>query len=172
MKTFCIHLLLTLCAIVSSFSQESPSLDQLISPTDQQKMGIAKLTATEREHFRQLLLTKMIESYKLGAAKAQQAATAVPKAVAPQGVLPRSGLYAGTGAGHWVKENIDRGKMFLLEDGSLWEVDRFEKLDAMLWLKMSNITVVESNDGMPGYNYLLINTDDGEKVHAKYIGRK
>lgn len=163
MKTFYMLPLLTLSPIISSFSQESPSLDQLISPTDQQKMGLTKLTAAEREYFRQLLLTKMIESYKLGAAKAQQAAKAV---------APRAGLYAGTGAGHWVKENIDRGHMFLLDDGSLWEVDRFEKLDAMLWLKMSNITVVESNDGMPGYNYLLINTDDGEKVHAKYIGRK
>ena len=62
--------------------------------------------------------------------------------------------------------------MFILEDGSLWQVDRLERLDASLWLKITNISVVEATDGALGYDYLLINTDDDEKVHAKYLGKK
>jgi hypothetical protein len=37
---------------------------------------------------------------------------------------------------------------------------------------MSTITVVEAKDGVLGFNYLLVNTDDGESVHAKLIGKK
>jgi hypothetical protein len=82
-----------------------------------------------------------------------------------------SGIYAGVGSGHWIQKNIDSGSYIKLEDGSLWEIDALEKIDAMLWLAISNITVVESNNGSPGYDYLLINTDDGEKAHAKYISQ-
>ena len=78
-------------------------------------------------------------------------------------------IYAGTGGGHWVKENIDNGEFILLEDGSLWQVDPFDKIDVSLWLSLSEITVVESSGGSVGYDYLLINTDDDEKAHAKYV---
>ena len=60
----------------------------------------------------------------------------------------------------------------VLEDGSFWEIDPIEKIDAMLWLPISEITVLESSSGSPGYNYLLVNTDDGEQAHAKYMGRR
>jgi hypothetical protein len=62
--------------------------------------------------------------------------------------------------------------MLLLDDGSLWQVDSYDKLDAMLWLSISRIRVFESSDGMPGFDYLIVNTDDGEKVHAKYLGKR
>jgi len=93
---------------------------------------------------------------------------------APQAVrsaaIPK--VYAGIGGGHWVKKNIDSGTYMVLEDGTLWAIDPFDKIDAMLWLPISNITVIESSSGSPGYNYLLINTDDGEKAHAKYMGKQ
>jgi hypothetical protein len=85
----------------------------------------------------------------------------------------RSGrTYAGTGSGHWIQKNVDSGSMIILEDGSIWELDPYDKFEAMLWLPISDITVVESSGGSPGYDYLLINTDDGEKAHAKLIGTK
>tara|TARA_B100001123_G_C15031379_1_gene915566 strand:+ start:436 stop:585 length:150 start_codon:yes stop_codon:yes gene_type:complete len=31
---------------------------------------------------------------------------------------------------------------------------------------------MESDDGTPGYDYLLINTEDKEKAHAKYFGKQ
>jgi hypothetical protein len=80
--------------------------------------------------------------------------------------------YAGGSSGHWIQENIDSGKLIILEDGSIWEIDPLEQIDAMLWLPISEITVVTSGSGSPGYEYLLINTDDNEKAHAKLIGRK
>lgn len=82
------------------------------------------------------------------------------------------GIYTGVGSGHWIQDNVESGSMIILEDGSIWEIDTIDKIDAMLWLPLSNITVVESNSGSPGFDYLLINTDDGEKAHAKYIGSK
>jgi hypothetical protein len=83
-----------------------------------------------------------------------------------------SDLYSGGSSGHWIQENIDSGSMMILEDGSIWKIDPLDKIDAMLWLPISNITIVNSDNGSPGYDYLLINIDDGEKVHAKYLGTK
>lgn len=80
--------------------------------------------------------------------------------------------YNNPGIGHWVKKNVERGQFILLEDGSLWEVDRLERLNASLWLPMARVTVLSSSRGSPGYDYLLINTDDGEKAHAKYVGKQ
>ena len=70
---------------------------------------------------------------------------------------------------HWVQKNIGSGSYIILEDGSLWAIDPLDKIDAMLWLPISSIIVVESTTGSPGYDYLLINTDDKEKAHAKFI---
>lgn len=72
---------------------------------------------------------------------------------------------------HWIKKNIDSGAYILLEDGSLWQIDPFDKVDAMLWLPISTIIVVKSTTGSPGYDYLLINIDDKEKAHAKFMGK-
>ena len=80
--------------------------------------------------------------------------------------------YYPTGSGHWIETNVDSGHFIALEDGSLWEIDPLDRVDAMLWLPISDITILESDDGSPGYNYLLVNTDDGEKAHAKPVGRR
>ena len=83
-----------------------------------------------------------------------------------------SDQYLGGSSGHWIQENIDSGSKMILEDGSIWEIDPLDKIDAMLWLPISDITIVTSDNGSSGYEYLLINTDDGEKAHAKYLGSK
>jgi hypothetical protein len=171
MRTLIIAFAGAICTL-TSFAQETIPLEQLLSPAEQQKIGIQKLSATERESLRLILLSKMTEAYRLGQTRAVQPAAAPQQGGQAQPVRPRGGLYAGVGGGHWVKENIERGSMFILEDGSLWQVDRLERLDASLWLKITNISVVEATDGALGYDYLLINTDDDEKVHAKYLGKK
>ena len=84
---------------------------------------------------------------------------------------PLRGKYIGLEDGHWIKRN-NSGKTIILEDGSVWSVQSIDRADAMLWLQVTDITVKESNSGMAGYNYLLINTDDDEKVHAKYLGKE
>ena len=80
-------------------------------------------------------------------------------------------IYPATGKGHWIKKKADGGKTIILEDGSVWEIDPFDRISTVLWLVIDDITVVESDDGTPGYDYLLINTDDKEKAHAKYLGK-
>lgn len=50
------------------------------------------------------------------------------------------------------------GQLLNLEDGSVWIVDGIDRGDTALWLPVTNIVVCDG---------LLINTDDGEKVHAR-----
>jgi hypothetical protein len=85
---------------------------------------------------------------------------------------PNPGSSATLGGGHWIETNAEDGDLIILEDGSLWKIDPMDKVDASLWLETTEITVIESDDGSPGYDYLLINTDDSEKAHAKWLGQK
>ena len=160
-------------SVIASFSlaQEEVSLNRLITIDEQEKAGLNKLTATERENLRQLVLAKLIEAFRAGQTKPLEPSAAKQGAVAPNVVPPGAGVYAGVGGGHWVKENIDRGSVFLLEDGSLWEVERLDRLNSRLWLRLTSVTVVETKDGMNGFNYMLVNTNGGEAIHAKLLGK-
>jgi len=80
--------------------------------------------------------------------------------------------YAGVGPGHWVKKVIDRGNMVLLEDRSLWEVAAIDRINTMLWLPITSITVTEARVPVGEFKYVLINTDDGETAHVKYLGKQ
>ena len=80
--------------------------------------------------------------------------------------------YAGVSSGHWVKKNVNSGTFMIFEDGSFWNIDTIDNIDAMLWLPVSEITVLNSRHSSPGYNYLIVNTDDGEQAHAKYMGHE
>jgi hypothetical protein len=118
-------------------------------------MGLHKLSDKEKEALRLHVENLLLLAIKAASHKAGS-----------------GGVYARVGGGHWIKKNIDSGTYIILEDGSLWKIDPLDRMDAMLWLPMSNITVIESLSGSPGYDYLLINTDDGEKAHAKYMGKQ
>lgn len=82
------------------------------------------------------------------------------------------GVYHGIGNGHWIQENINSGELLILEDGTLWKIDPLDVIVSILWLPLSDIIVKESSSGSVGYDYLLINTDDREMVHAKYLGNR
>jgi len=47
------------------------------------------------------------------------------------------------------------------------EIDR---VDTSLWLAITNVTVIVSPVGQ--FRYELINTEDGEKASARYLGKK
>lgn len=72
-----------------------------------------------------------------------------------------------TGDGHWIQDNAD-GRIISLEDGSVWEVSAIDQVDSMLWLPVTNINVADNPSG-GSYPYLLVNTDDGEKVEARLV---
>lgn len=76
---------------------------------------------------------------------------------------------ASTSSGHWLQKNVDGGTYLILEDNTMWQVDPFDKFEAAFWLPMTNITIIDSMGGSPGYDYILQNTDDGKKVHAKLM---
>ena len=77
------------------------------------------------------------------------------------------GLYAMTGGGHWIDTVSSDGAIIKLEDGSVWKVSTVGQIDTALWLPVSSITVLEGDE--PGW-YVLVNSDDGEKAPAKYLG--
>ncbi|MDD2367641.1 MAG: hypothetical protein PHN84_15945 [Desulfuromonadaceae bacterium] len=154
------------------FAQQQVSLKDLIPPTEQVRLGINKLNQKQKQLLAEKIFNLMTAAYTEGQAINQQNTAQVvtkKRTMVPQHT---AGAYPGTGSGHWIQTNIDSGEFIVLEDGSLWKIDPLDKIDASLWLAISDITVVESNDGSPGYGYLLINTDDEEKAHAKYMGQK
>ncbi|MBT5991926.1 MAG: hypothetical protein HOG71_13835 [Bacteroidetes bacterium] len=81
-------------------------------------------------------------------------------------------MYIGIGGGHWISKKSVNGIMITLEDGSLWEVHSIDKIYTMLWLPVSNITVLESKSPIGEYRYELYNIDDGEKALVKYLGNQ
>jgi len=164
MKTLFVAILIVLTVSVVCLAQTGKQLvsfDQLFPKSQQRYMGLHKLSDSEREALRahvEALLVRVAPS-----SKSSRSATTK---------TPGGGTYAGVGGGHWVRKNVDSGTYMILEDGSLWKIDPLDKIDAMLWLPISKITVATSSSGSPGYDYLLINTDDGEKAHAKYMGKQ
>lgn len=86
-------------------------------------------------------------------------------------VKPSSRIYLEVGEKHWIKSKVSDGSIVTLEDGSMWEIHSSDRMYTRLWLKITNIMVLEAKDTVDDYRYLLINTDDGEKVFAKYLGK-
>lgn len=70
---------------------------------------------------------------------------------------------------HWIKKIIERGQTVQLEDGTLWQINPLNKIDAVLWLPTERIVIVES--GNPFYPYKLINSDGRSTAEAKLLGK-
>jgi hypothetical protein len=90
---------------------------------------------------------------------------------APSGFAPpaATGPYTGGSTGHWIKSKASNGALITLEDGSLWEIRPLDRINTLLWLPISNITVFANSTGFGDYKYVLDNTDDGETASAKYL---
>lgn len=87
------------------------------------------------------------------------------------GVLPVPGRPAGgvAGGNHWIKAVVERGQTIQLEDGSVWQINPLNKVDAILWLATERITIVDSGNAF--YPHKLINTDGKSTAEAKLISR-
>lgn len=167
-----------------------PSLDVLIPLKQQMSMGLNKLSADEKEALREHIVALLtaagvaaapaVTSQTLTNAQRIESNSPLLTAIENSRAKARrlstrggsSGAYFTPSSGHWVDNNIGDGEFIRLEDGTLWKIDPLDKIDASLWLHTSSITVIDSEDGSPGYDYLLINTDDNEKAHAKIVGRE
>lgn len=144
---------LFITVVLSQDNKTTISFEQLFPVQSHNRMGLNKLTYQEKEELKQHVIRLLLE-------------------VANLDNTLDSGTYSAVGGGHWISKNIDGGAMIILEDGSIWQVNPYDKLNTMLWLPVSNITVTNVKSGQNGYNYQLINTDDGETAHAKYLGSK
>ena len=154
----------------SIHAQNAPQrlpLDKLMSKDEQTATGVSKLSASEREAL-EVWLTNF-------ALRAMQAAQNMP----PQNVpaqkpgqarpAPAVGPYAGVNMRHWIKNVVERGQTIQLEDGSIWQINPFNKVDAILWMAVERITVVDSGNAL--YPYKLINSDSKSTAEAKLISK-
>lgn len=66
----------------------------------------------------------------------------------------------GCEAGHWVVSVSDSGRIVVLEDGSVWEINPLDTISTMLWLPTTAIVACSDR---------LINTEDNEAVAARRI---
>jgi hypothetical protein len=129
---------------ISSFGQQSReiTLDDLIPKGQQQNMGIQKLTVDEKEALRQHILALL----NAACAHANRSTELPDRNRLPAQLLAiaqRGRYLAGYGAmggGHSIKKNIGSGEYIILEDGSLWQVDPLDKIDASLWLSESQMS--------------------------------
>ncbi|MBO8131939.1 MAG: hypothetical protein H0Z29_10590 [Candidatus Marinimicrobia bacterium] len=124
--------------------------DKLMTPEEQKRMGITKLTKSERE-----LLEQWLTNWTLN--------------VLVKATVRSGQTYDGVGGSHWVSKKIDGGRFIKLEDGSLWEISPIDRINTRLWLVTEEITVIES--GNPLYPYMLINSDSEDTAEAKLISR-
>jgi len=42
---------------------------------------------------------------------------------------------------NWIKEIKESGKIIILDDSTIWEVDTFNRIDVRMWMRFDNVTV-------------------------------
>ena len=138
---------------------KSEKITDMFTPEEKAKAGLSKLSPSEIDSlnvaFLRVIQQEGIENKLQGITDTNSL---------PTNQSLRGKTHFKTGGGHWISKNIDSGAFIKLEDGSLWEISPIDKINSMLWLPISNITIIESKN--PLYPYLLVN-DDGTKVEAK-----
>jgi len=128
-----------------------------------QTTGVAALTPAQ-----QSALNKWLSKYTL---KVFQIAKGEEKhAVIGPGTAP--GWHAGIDGDHWIQSTANDGGIIILEDGSMWGISPMDRIETMLWLPNSTITILKANKAFGEYTYSLVNSDDKEKALAKYLGRQ
>ncbi|HEY7090200.1 MAG TPA: hypothetical protein VH518_19035 [Tepidisphaeraceae bacterium] len=138
-------------------------IQDVMTPQESVAAGIDKLTPAQRAAM-EAWLNRYTAAVIRIAATSQE-----PQRVAAEAQSHKAQGYAGLGGGHWIKTNGE-GKIIVLEDGSTWEVEAVDQIDSLLWLPVTDISVVLARDPIGEYRYTLINKEDGEKVLAKYVG--
>ncbi len=71
-----------------------------------------------------------------------------------------------------VEAVYDSGELVLLRDGSLWSIESYGQYDTRYWYRSATVYVIEDSYSWYAWShgYKLINLDNNEAVHAKYLG--
>jgi hypothetical protein len=146
-------------------AQPSPgiTIDRVMTEDQLQATGVRTLTAAQRA-----ALDRWLSEYTLRVIQFAQ------RSASPSTGSPASGAasYTGGSGGHWIKSKANNGAIIILEDGSMWEINSLDRIDTALWLPISNVTILKASSPVGDYKYTLVNTDDGEKALAKYLGKQ
>ena len=134
-------------------------VSSFMTPQEMQATGVAGLNTAQRAALDQWLnrYTKLVIRTSLATDSAGPTITA-------------SGEYI-TGRGHWIDEVSSNGAIVTLEDGSMWDIATIDRIDTAIWLPTTDITVMRDRRLVGDYKYVLVNTEDGEKAHARYLGK-
>ena len=89
-----------------------------------------------------------------------------PPAAAPTNSSPQN--YASLNLKHWIAKLSDAGKVVVLDDGSVWEIDPAYRSRTAVWAITQEIEVTPSVN--PEYPYQLANAVTSEVVNGRYKG--
>ncbi len=155
----CALLVVLAAANVTAQTGSQLHIAPLMTPQEMQATGIAGLSSAQRA-----ALDQWLDRYT------QLVIRTARSVDTPSGAATRSTEYV-TGRGHWVDEVSSNGAIVTLEDNSMWEITSVDQVDTALWLPTTNITVMADPRPIGDYKYILVNTEDGEKARAKYMGK-
>ena len=166
--TLAIFLVILFGSLPWSLAQETKfSLDGILTPEQQRAMGLHKLTRSEK-----LALTRfIIKVFGAGMEVCFDAGLNAPVSNGPRRNPPEnsSEQHDGSDMIYRLKSNIGSGTFLVLDDSSIWEVNRVGRADAMLWHPESEIIVIENSGRCLYGEFLLMNGDDGGAVCARPI---
>jgi len=151
------------CAVVSLLHvaiavTQNLSIDQVMTPAQLEATGVASLNPSQRA-----ALDRWLTEYTLRVVQGAKGGDAMP------GGTPAA--YGGIGSGHWVMKVSSGGRVVLLEDGSLWEIQAADRAQTGIWRPMSDITVTVARTSTGDYKYALFNKDHGDTVVARFLGK-
>ena len=76
-------------------------------------------------------------------------------------------FYTRTHEEHWLRDKLEEGRTLILEDESIWEVHPSDREITKRWLRISTITVKDTENG--SHPHLLSNRTEGEDARANYL---
>ena len=76
-------------------------------------------------------------------------------------------FYNRTHEEHWLRDKLVDGILVILEDNSIWEVHPSDRQITKRWLRISTITVKNTEKG--SHPYVLSNRTEGEDARADYL---
>lgn len=156
-----------LCVVLASFAlaQSEPviTMDKVMTGEQLRTTGVDSLTPSQRAALDRWLSEYTVKVIQL-AHRSDTPTTSSPG--------PAAAAYTGSSGGHWIKSKAANGAIIILEDGSMWEINSLDRIDTALWLPISDVTILKASSPVGEYKYTLINTDDGEKALAKYLGKQ
>ena len=76
-------------------------------------------------------------------------------------------FYSRTHKEHWLRDKLEEGRILILDDESIWEVHPSDRETTKRWLRISTITLKDTEKG--SHPYLLSNRTEGEHARANYL---